>query len=480
MINKRTNIGYYLPLFLFCYLTGSHLFAQQAQLLSTTPAERWKESKPVKAKTFQADETISVYPDSLLQHVDGFGGTFNELGWEALQALAPQQQQEVMKALFGGEGTRFSMARTPMGASDYALSYYSYCDVKEDYTMRDFNISRDRYILIPYIREALKLRPDLKIWASPWTPPAWMKINEHYTLQGGDIAGRTGGNEMPPRKNVMGNMTAFNMQQGYLEAYALYFSKYVQAYAEEGINIWAVMPQNEIAWSPNWPCCTWRAEDLAIFIGKYLGPQFEKDKLATEIWLGTIKFPDPDYVRTVLKNKDATRYMKGIGFQWTGREAIPAIRREYPAYGYMQTENVCGEHENDWSSLERTWEAVTHYFRNGAHSYMYWNMILDETGKSSWGWPQNSMVIIHKDTKEITYTDEYYLMKHLSRFVQPQTRVLKTSDMSRYLAFRTGEKELVIVFYNPEEKKNLSVKIQDATLNLPIPAKSINTAVINL
>lgn len=459
---------------------ANYTFGQQIRLISTTPAERWKESKQPKIKEFQADETITVYSDSLLQHVDGFGGTFNEMGWEALQSLEPKQQQEVLQALFGKEGACLPMARTPMGASDFALSYYSYCDVKEDYTMRDFNISRDRYILIPYIREALKIRPDLKIWASPWTPPAWMKINEHYTLQGGDIAGRTGGNEMPSRKNVMGNMTAFNMQQGYLEAYALYFSKYIQAYKQEGIDLWAIMPQNEIAWSPNWPCCTWRAEDLAIFIGKYLGPRFEKDGLNTEIWLGTINYPNPDYVRTALKNKDTTKYIKGIGFQWTGREAIPSIHKEYPQYGYMQTENVCGEHENDWSSLERTWEAITHYFRNGAHSYMYWNMILDETGRSAWGWPQNSMVIIDKNTKKVTYTDEYYIMKHLSHFVQPQARVLKTSDMSRYLAFRTGEKEAVIVFYNPGEKKNFSVKFDDKMFNLQVPEKSVNSVVINM
>lgn len=469
----------FLSLILILYVSNL-VVAQQARLISTTPSERWKESKLPKTKAFQPDATISVYTDSLLQHIDGFGGTFNELGWDALQALPAQKQQEVMESLFGEEGVRFPMARTPMGASDFALSYYSYCDVKEDFTMRDFSISRDRYILIPYIREALKIRPDLKIWASPWTPPAWMKINEHYTLQAGDIAGRTGGNEMPARKNVKGNMTAFNMQQGYLEAYALYFSKYVQEYAKEGIKIWAVMPQNEIAWSPNWPCCTWRAEDLSIFIGKYLGPKFEEEKLDTEIWLGTVNYPNPDYVRTALKSKEAAQYIKGIGFQWTGRQAIPAIQKEYPQYGYMQTENICGEHENDWSSLERTWEAIVHYFRNGAHSYMYWNMILDETGKSSWGWAQNSMVIIDKNTKEVSYTDEYYVMKHLSRFVQPQARLLKTSDMGSYLAFKTGEKELTVVFYNPEEKKNISLKVEDTTHNLHIPAKSLNTVVINL
>lgn len=477
---KNFNFKNYILFFVINCLVSNYLFAQEVQLLSTTPTERWKESKISKEKRFQADEIIFVYPDSSLQQVDGFGGTFNELGWDALQSLDPKQQQEVMESLFGEEGVRFSMARTPIGASDYALGYYSYCDVKEDFPMRDFSISRDRYILIPYIREALKIRPDLKIWASPWTPPAWMKINEHYTLKAGDIAGRTGGNQMEERKNVPGNVTAFNMQASYLQAYALYFSKYVQEYAKEGVTIWAVMPQNEIAWTPNWPCCTWRPEDLAIFIGKYLAPQFREDKLDTEIWCGSVNYPNPDYVRTFLKNSEAASAIKGIGFQWTGEKSIPFISKEYPQYKFMQTENMCGEHENDWTSLEKTWAAVIHYFYNGAASYMYWNMILDETGKSSWGWPQNSMVIIDKNTKEIRYTDEYYLMKHLSKFVQPQSQVLKTSDTSRYLAFQTKEKEFVVIFYNPEEKKNLSFSITDVVFNLQVPAKSVNTIRITL
>lgn len=466
-------------LILSIWATIPTVSAQKVTIYSTTATERWVKKKYSLEKNSLAQTDISIYTDSLLQNMDGFGGTFNELGWDALQVLPANKQTEIMQSLFGSSGINFSMARTPIGASDYALSYYSYCDVKEDYTMRDFSISRDKYILIPYIKEALKLRPDLKIWASPWTPPAWMKINEHYTLRGGDIAGRNGGNEMPERKNVTSNSTAFNMQTGYLKAYALYFSKYIQEYKKEGINIWAVMPQNEIAWSPNWPCCTWHSHDLSHFIGKYLGPQFESDKLNTEIWLGTINFPQPDYVRDVLKDKDASKYIKGVGFQWSGEKAIPHISKEYPQIKYMQTENVCGEHENNWSSFEKTWKAVTHYLQNNASSYMYWNMILDETGSSSWGWAQNSLIRIDRTTQQVLFTDEYYLMKHLSHFVQPGANVLKTSDMDTVLAFKTSESETVIVLYNSGKAKNTNIKVSGNILSILVPEKSINTIIIN-
>lgn len=286
--------------------------AQKVMLYSTTSSERWVEQKCTIDKVSATQADIYVYTDSLLQEVVGFGGTFNELGWDAMQNLSSAERCKVMASLFAEDGAHFTLGRTPVGASDYAMGYYSYNDVKDDYTMRNFCIDRDRYTLIPYIKEALKFRPDLKLWASPWTPPAWMKVNEHYSQKSSGIEGTDiGHNRLDPNHNVLGNVTGFKMQQGYLQAYALYFSKYVQAYKRNGINIQMIMPQNEIAWTPCWPSCTWRPEDLAIFVAQYLGPQFEKDSIDTEIWLGTVNYPDPNYVRTFMKQKKCREICKG-------------------------------------------------------------------------------------------------------------------------------------------------------------------------
>ena len=454
----------------------------EGQLFSTTVQERWvlTDHLPVQRSDKAQKADIIVHSDEAKQEILGFGGAFNELGWDALQSLAQKDQESILTDLFGPEGCRFSLGRTPVGASDYALSYYSYDDVKEDYAMRDFSIARDRFILLPFIKKALSVRPDLKIWASPWTPPSWMKINEHYALKAGDIDNRPGGNKMDSRRGVTGNVTAFNMQSGYLEAYALYLSRYVQEYAREGVSLWALMPQNEIAWSPNWPCCTWRPEDLAIFVGQYLGPQFEKDHVRTEIWLGTVNYPNPDYVRAFLKNESAARSVKGIGFQWTGSQAIGAIHSEYPQYPLMQTENMCGNGENNWGSLEKSWEMIVHYFNNGAGSYMYWNMVLAKGGMSSWGWPQNSLIVVDRDKKSYRMTDEFYLMKHLSHFIQPGSRLLKLEgDDKNALAFRTADKALVVVICNPDSAaKKQTVKFGDYTIQLSLKAKSINTLLL--
>ena len=472
--------GPYLIFLVFVLVSQTH-FGQNVELTYTTASKRWVQPKKFLQKTNDKSvKSITIYIDSLLQEIDGIGGAFNELGWEAINALDADSGKEVIDALFSKDGCNFSMCRIPIGASDYALSYYSHNDVPEDFVMRDFNIDRDRYILIPYLKAALKARPDLQIWASPWTPPAWMKVNEHYSLRAGDWNNRANGNRMDPGAQILSNATAFKMQDQYLKAYALYFSKFIQAYKKEGIDLFSIQPQNEIAYAPNWPSCTWRAEDFSIFIGDYLGPKLEEDGLDTEIWLGTINWSNPNYVRTILDNKKAAKYIKGVGFQWGGSKAIPEINKEYPDLKYMQTENKCGEGENDWTSFDRSWETLVHFFNNKAGSHMYWNMVLDETGKSAWGWPQNSMVVIDKQTKKVTYTDEFYLFKHLSHFVQPGDHYLKSSEGKNHLAFQLKDGRVMVLVNNPDKtNKNINFKVGSQLFAVEVQAASVNTLIIN-
>jgi glucosylceramidase len=146
----------------------------------------------------------------------------------------------------------------------------------------------------------------------------------------------------------------------------------------------------------------------------------------------------------------------------------------------MQTENMCGNGENDWKALENSWEMVVHYFNNGAGSYMYWNMVLENRGMSSWGWPQNSLVSIDCEKKSFRLNDEFYLMKHLSRFVQPGSRMLTLEgDDKNALAFRTAEKGVALVIYNPEvTEKQKSVGVDGKIIRLTLAPKSINTLLL--
>lgn len=454
----------------------------KAVMYTTTETERMKLSTPIIA---EGAGNVVVYTDSTLQTMRGCGGTFSELGWDAMQSLSEKDRDAVMAALFSKEGLNLPVGRTPLGCNDMSIGYYSYNDVKEDYTMRNFSIGRDKFILIPFIKAALKYRPDLMMWASPWTPPIWMKVNEHYSQRADGVNHtKTGYNELAPQHNMtqhfptQGFSTGFKMMDGYLKAYALYFSKYVQEYAKEGVKISYVAPQNEVCWTPCWPSCTWRPEDLSLFVNGFLAPQLEADGLYTKVWYATFNYPKPEYMRTILDGRDGDKYVKTIGVQWSGVQALPTLHKEYPQYEYVMTEAECGDHELDWSMVEKTWDSMLRCFNNGITTFVYWNMVHNEEGKSWWEWPQNSLVIVDRASHSYSFSHEYYLLKHVSPFVQPGSIRLKTTD-SDVLAFRNPEGKTIVVMYNKQTTdKRASVEVAGVNVNVTLKAKSINTLVL--
>jgi glucosylceramidase len=362
----------------------------------------------------------------------------------------------------------------PLGANDYAVDWYSHNETTNDYEMKFFSIERDRKRLIPYIKEAKKIYPNLKIWASPWCPPSWMKSNNHYACAPAEV------NDLPESGAGREMHTQFRMEEKVLMAYALYFAKFIDAYKKESIDIYAVHVQNEPNSCQNFPSCIWTPSALAAFIGGYLGPQFQRDARDTEIWLGTIERPQIERVDTILTDPEAKKYITGVGFQWGGKGVIPEVHRKYPQLKLMQTETECGNGSNDWPAAEYTFSLMKHYFNHGANAYMYWNMVLDETGKSQWGWKQNSMISIDRTTKTITYNPEFYLMKHLSYFIKPGAKKLRSSDTTAdLLAFQNPDGSIIIFAANRSDSDiKPAVKIEDKVLSMPLPAKSFNTFVL--
>ena len=457
------------------WLTPAPMMAQKVTWISSTEVAPWRTAGSLRLEKATSQTTqLTIYPDRLQQRMDGFGGCFNELGWEALLTLPAAEREKILQQLFGKQQAAFTWGRLPVAANDYSLSYYSYNDVAGDVAMRNFNIDRDRYILIPYIKEARRIAPDLQLWASPWSPPAWMKVNNHYSMGG---QGRDQyATDMRAGRNIGNNATAFRMEVDYLDAYALYLSKFVQAYAKEGLPITRLCPQNEIVYQPQWPACTWRPDDMAYFIGKHLGPKLKADQVSTEIWLGTVNTADPNYTRTVLGNAEAAAYIKGLGYQWDAKQAVETLHKEYPSYPIMQTESECGNGENNWKAAEYTWSLLNRYVGNGAGTYMYWNLVLDETGRSSWGWVQNALISVNKATHRVSYHPEFYLLKHLSHFVQPGSHRLGTSGGADHLAFANPDGSLVLVLVNTEAApRALAVAVGAKQLAVTLPSHSFNT-----
>lgn len=465
--------------FAFCFVALC-VSSQHVEWISSTDNARWVQERNIK---FEKNESIKkadiIVSDKKAQLFEGFGGTFNENGWDALCALPEVKRNQIIQDLFSQEGANFNHNRMPMGASDFGLSFYSFNDVVDDLNMINFNIDRDRYILIPYIKEAQKANPNFKLWASPWSPPGWMKTNSHYASNmdenGPDVNGL-------PRERILElPTTGFRMQRGYLEAYALYFTKFIKEYKKEGLNIEAVHVQNEPCSNHKFPSCNWRSEDLAYFIGEYLGPKFEKENIKTDIFFGTINRDNPEYTRIALRDPNASKYIKGVGFQWDGKWAIPTIHKEYPHLKLMQTEMECGNGENDWKAAEYTWNMINHYLQNGANTFAYWNMVLNHTCTSPWGWKQNTLITVNKETKEIIYNPEYYIMKHVSHKVMPGSYRLQCSNGEDHLAFLNPNGKIILIIVNrADTAKHISVDIENNRLNLNLKPKSFNTFEINV
>ena len=439
----------------------------------------WEEIVAVQNKKFLSGETADVIIESgdKRQIVEGFGGCFNELGWEELAKLNEEKREAIIANLFDQEnGCKFNLCRMPIGANDYSVDWYSHNEIAGDLAMDHFSIDRDRQRLVPYIKAAQKYVPDLKIWASPWCPPSWMKTNNHYACNPGSS------NDLKPDGKGKEMETQFRMEAPILDAYALYFSKFVRAYKNEGIPILAVHVQNEPNSCQGFPSCVWRPEDLATLIGKHLGPHFEKEGLDTDIFLGTVERPHIERVSTVLDNPDAKKYVKGVGFQWAGKGAIPEVHKKYPEMRLIQTETECGNGSNDWAAAEHTWNQIHHYFNHGANAYMYWNMVLDQTGKSRWGWKQNSMITVDSTTGTIIYNPEFYLMKHMSYFIKPGAVKLGTSgEFEQLLAFGNPDKSMVLVIYNKDmTEKKLKIKIDNRMLVVNVKAASFSTIQVKL
>lgn len=222
-------------------------FTPRAEWVTTTENSPWAEQPDLISALADTipNIDITILTEKHQQQIDGFGACFNELGWLSLSKLEPSVREEIMEELFfPGVGANFTICRMPVGANDFSRDWYSYDEVDGDFTMEHFTIANDQQTLIPFIKNAQKYQPDLRLWASPWCPPAWMKYNKHYaSAYTGENYDEKYRNGLPADKVGHEGTDMFIQDPLYLKAYALYFSKFIEAYKKQGIPIFAVMSQ---------------------------------------------------------------------------------------------------------------------------------------------------------------------------------------------------------------------------------------------
>jgi glucosylceramidase len=445
--------------------------APSIRWVCTTQAEPWKEMPILllASRPSAASNAVLLDPTQVYQTIDGFGGCFNELGWTALQPLDDAQRATALKALFDAGGCNFNLCRAPIGANDFALEWYSLDETPGDFAMTNFSIERDRKILIPFMKAAMRYQPKLAVWGVPWCPPSWMKDNNAY--KGGKM-------KTDPQT---------------LAAYALYFSKYVRAYREEGINLYAVHPQNEPIYNNNvYPQCVWSGQEINTFLRDYLIPRLKKDNVDAQVWLGTIVSPKlADYTDPALGDKATGPAIAGVGYQYGGQDAMLATHQKYPDKKMLQTETECYNGANSWEEAGTTFRKIIEDMNHFANGYNFWNMILSEKSTSSWGWKQNSLLKIDGQSKQIIYNPEFYALKHFGHFVLPgavriglsqsvETGRNATEFMTQSLAaFRNPSGELVLILRNPNAGVlPVTVEAGARAAQLDLPAHSMNSVVL--
>ena len=425
--------------------------------IATTARQPWR-TGGVLGTTRRGDVNL-VLEGRQDQLWEGFGGCFNELGWHALNALRAADRTRILDALFDPEtGCRFNLARLPIGASDYAAEWYSLNESDGDLEMRNFSIERDRGCLIPYIRAALQRRPRLKLFASPWSPPTWMKHPRAY------------------------NYGTLVWQPEVLEAYALYLARFVRAYQREGITIHQVHVQNEPVADQKFPRCLWTGAQLRDFIRGYLGPRFRHDRIRAEIWLGTLNTDDYNgYTLTCLSDPLARAFIAGVGYQWAGKGAVHRTHASWPDLRIWQTENECGDGSNGWDHARHVFGLMQHYISGGANAYVYWNMVLKEGGMSTWGWRQNSMITVNPLARTWRLTHEYHVMRHFAQFIDKDAYRLTLSGewAGNAVAFLNPDDSRILVLQNPlPAARRLVLADGSRLVTAMLPPDSISTIVL--
>ena len=482
-------------LFLVSFLIGCNWFsfAQSYRWVSSVEGIPWQESEvKLQKKLTGQTPVLEITGKETGTCFKAWGTCFNELGWDALNELPREQQDIIMRKLFAPDGDmHFTIGRIPMNANDYARDWYSCDEVAGDFQLKYFNIDRDKQALIPFIRYAQEYNPGLTFWLSPWCPPAWMKVNHYYSCR----SDRS--NEMSPLsdvllfedqaeedKTVFPGKLAVNDQMiqdpRYLEAYALYFCKFIEAYKAQGIPVTMVMYQNEAYSYTPYPGCAWTADGTIRFNAEYLAPALGKHHPEVALYLGTINTNRFDYIDRILSDPRMLNAVKGVGFQWEGGQILPRIRAKYPHLKYVQTESECGWGSFDWKGAEHTFGLINHYLGNGCEEYTFWNAILKDDGRSTWGWKQNALIRVDSESHTATYTPEYYAVKHYCRFVTPGSQVIAwqpaKADKMPVLVLLTPQGKLVIVAGNfNDEEKELSLKLGAHYLQVLLPPHSFHT-----
>lgn len=417
--------------------------------------------------------SVFVNPYKTFQSLMGIGGAITDASAEVFATLPPEKQQELLTAYYDKEkGIGYSLARTPIHSCDFSSGSYTYVD-EGDKELKTFSIEHDKEYKIPLIKKAIEeAGGSLLLYASPWSPPAFMKDNNNM-LQGGKL--------LPE----------------YFDTWAQYYAKFIKAYEAENMPIWGITIQNEPMAVQRWESCIYTAAEERDFLKNHLGPTLEKEGL------GDKKIVVWDHNRdlithranTIFEDPEAAKYAWGIGFHWYETWAggdpmfsnLGNINQSFPTKNLLFTEG-CQEGFRDdryqyWPYAERYGRSIINDFNNGTVGWTDWNILLNQGGG-----PNHvgnfCFAPIHGNTEtgDLIYTPIYYYIGHFSKFIRPGAKRVSTVSSRSHLlstSFQNEDGSMVNVIMNQsDEAIDYKLYVGDAeAIAINIPAHAIQSVI---
>jgi glucosylceramidase len=393
----------------------------------------------------ESEVSVFVNPNKSFQTFLGIGGAITDASAEIFAQLPKEKQEEFLTAYYDKEkGIGYSLCRTPIHSCDFSTDSYTYIE-EGDKDLKTFNIDHDRTYKIPLIKKAIETAGgELMLYASPWSPPAFMKDTKNM-LQGGKL--------LPE----------------YYDAWATYYTKFIKAYEAEDMPIWGITIQNEPMAVQRWESCIYTAEEERDFLKNHLGPIMEKEGLGDKkivVWDHNRDLIS-NRANTIFEDEEAAKYAWGIGFHWyetwAGGESMFSslgnVKESFPTKNLLFTEGCQEGFRADryqyWNHAERYGRSMINDFNNGTVGWTDWNILLDQNGG-----PNHvgnfCFSPIHGDTEkgELIYTPTYFYIGHFSKFIRPGAKRISTVSSRSHLlstSFLNEDGSLVNVIMNQSD-----------------------------
>ena len=424
------------------------------------------------AETNARADLVEIDPAVTYQTILGLGSSLEPSTCSNLWRMAAEDRERVVERLVGvTNGLGMNLMRICIGTPDFTGDpWYSYADLapgETDPELKHFSIAKDRAYILPILRLARQKNPDLLFFASPWSPPGWMKSTG--TMIGGEL-----------------------LPQWY-PAYAEYFVNFIRAYEAEGIPIYAVTVQNEPGVdrakerNPKWfyPSCHWTGEQEREFIRDHLGPTLRRHGLAMRIWCYDHNYntatrgddPGLPYPRAILSDARAAAFVEGVAFH--GYEGQPSgmsvFRREFPQVPIHFTEGSVFGLRGGIELIRR--------LRNWACSYNAWVTILDEKGQPNNGpfAASRTIITLESNTRKPTEHFDFFLYGHFMKHIQRGAVRLESSEGKRLfanIAFRNPDESIVLVLINgDDQEQSLCVRCKGQTVPVRLDSRTVATLI---